>query len=191
MNPLIKFRDWYKEESDRRTVIIHSACCLGTIGLDGFPNARMVSLKEVVEEGFVITGALDSRKGRELIENPVASLTFWWTETARQVRVQGKATVLPDYLADKYFEERNKDAQLLAHVSKQGSEIDDLEGLRSRFERQKEELQGKDVSRPPEWSGFCIKPIRIEFMEFEESRFHRRELFFKEGNTWKSKWLQP
>jgi pyridoxamine 5'-phosphate oxidase len=191
IDPLEIFRNGYDEELSKSRVRLPSACCLGTIGLDGYPNSRFVSLKEVRGEDFIFTGPLNSGKGQELLKNPKVSLTFWWTETERQVRVQGVAVPLSNELADSYFKDRNKDAQVLAYVSEQGKPVDDLNGLADLFEARKQRFAGEEITRPAEWSGFSITPVRIEFMAFKESRFHIRELYYKEDGEWQSVYLQP
>ncbi|OUS01105.1 pyridoxamine 5'-phosphate oxidase [Flavobacteriales bacterium 33_180_T64] len=191
MNPLEKFDKWYTEETKRSALRIPSACCLTSIGTDGYPNSRIVSLKEILENKFVITGPLNSKKGIELLTNPKASLTFWWTETERQVRIQGDAIQIEDKLADIYFSERNKESQIVSQICQQGTEIEDLTELTSLFEKSKTEYNNIKISRPKHWSGFYIIPKRIEFMQFKKDRFHFRELYTKDNNLWDKIILQP
>lgn len=191
MNPIEKFINWYNEEIKKSTVRIPSACCLTSIGIDGYPNSRFVSLKEILEDKFVITGPLNSKKGVELIANPKASLSFWWTETEKQVRIQGDAIQIENELADKYFNERHKASQIVSKISNQGSEIENLTKLISIFERQKTDYKNIEIERPKGWSGFYIVAKRIEFMEFKENRFHIRELYKLENGKWDKMFLQP
>ncbi len=191
MIPIEKFKKWYEEEIEKSSVRIPSACCLTSIGIDGYPNSRFVSLKEIVDNKFVITGPLNSKKGIELLSNPKASLTFWWTETERQIRIQGDSVQIENERADMYFRERNKESQIVSKISKQGAEIKSLTELTNLFENLKSEYIDAEITRPAEWSGFYIIPKRIEFMEFSKSRFHFRELFTKENGFWNKVILQP
>src|SRR5215217_8011137 len=111
MNPFQLFKDWYGLELQLAKVRIPSACCLSTSGLDGYPNARFVSLKDVVDNTFIVTGPMSSRKGNEIDRSNKVALTFWWTETERQVRIQGEAKKISAQLADKYFFERSRNSQ--------------------------------------------------------------------------------
>ncbi|WP_299211085.1 pyridoxamine 5'-phosphate oxidase family protein [uncultured Aquimarina sp.] len=77
MNPFQLFNTWYSEELEKSTASIPSACCLSSNGLDGYPNTRFVSLKEVKDHAFIITGPLKSRKGLEMEKSSKVSLTFW------------------------------------------------------------------------------------------------------------------
>jgi len=191
MNPIDKFKEWYNEELQKSSVKIPSACCISTIGLDGYPNSRFVSLKDIVDDKFVITGPMNSRKGLELLKNPKASLTFWWTETERQIRIQGDVIMLEDIRADDYFKERNRDSQIVNTIFNQGEEIESLDQLEKLYAIKKNEFEGMEIPRPRNWGGFYVIPKRVEFMEFRESRFHLRELNSKVGSGWRMQLLQP
>ena len=191
MDPTLKFKNWYEDELQKTNVRIPSACCLSTLGEDGYPNARFVSLKEVKDDLFIITGPQASRKGIELNSHSKAALTFWWTATERQVRIQGDATILKEEDADKYFDERNREAKLVAHVSKQSAVIERPEILDEAYKTADQQFSGKDIPRPKDWSGFYIKPVRMEFLEFKSTRFHKRTLFEKIGESWNVQFLQP
>jgi len=185
------FNKWFSEEIKVAKVRIPTACCLSTIGLDGYPNARFVSLKDVLENKFIVTGPLTSKKGNEIKAVNKVSLTFWWTETERQVRVQGNASKIPDQLADKYFSERSRDSQLISVVSEQGKEIENIDLLTEKYDSIEKKFTNKVLTRPIDWGGYSIAPIRIEFLEFRSSRFHDRILFEFANNEWTKKQLQP
>ncbi|MFC7358384.1 pyridoxal 5'-phosphate synthase [Jejudonia soesokkakensis] len=187
--PLLLFSEWYKEELTISRVEIPSAVCLSTMGVDQFPNARFVSFKEIKDSSFVITGPLQSRKGLEIEYHNKVALTFWWTETARQVRIQGVATKLSDEFAEEYFKQRSLMSQAVSSLSKQGKEADSLEELEKKI--QKKISENTKIKRPEDWSGFSIKPTRMEFMEFKKSRFHNRKLYELDNNKWHLKQLQP
>ena len=191
MVPIEHFNKWFKEELNLTKVKIPTACCLSTIGLDGFPNARFVSLKDVIENNFIITGALTSRKGIEINTTNKVALTFWWTETERQVRIQGNATKITKQLADKYFTERNRDSQIVSIVSEQGQEIDSIETLTKKYKNIEVRFANKILTRPENWGGYLIKPIRIEFLEFKPTRFHNRMLYELTNGQWTIKQIQP
>ena len=191
ITPIEHFNKWYKEELNLTKLSIPTACCLSTIGIDGFPNSRFVSLKEVVENNFIVTGPLTSRKGIEINATNKVALTFWWTETKRQVRIQGNATKITEQHADKYFTERNRDSQIVSIVSEQGEEIDDIEMLTKKYENIEVKFSDKPLTRPENWGGYLIEPIRIEFLEFKPTRFHHRKLYELTNGQWTMKLLQP
>lgn len=185
------FNTWFKEELNVTKVRIPTACCLSTIGLDGFPNARFVSLKDVVENNFIVTGPLTSKKGNEINATNKVALTFWWTETERQVRIQGHATKITEQLADKYFAERNRDSQIVSIVSEQGQEIENIEMLTKKYENIEVNFSNKTLVRPENWGGYLIAPVRVEFLEFKPTRFHERMLFELTNEQWTIKQIQP
>ncbi len=191
MTPIERFNKWFKEELNLTKVRIPAACCLSTIGIDGLPNARFVSLKDVLENNFVVTGPLTSRKGIEINATNKVALTFWWTETERQVRIQGNATKIAVQLADKYFSERNRDSQIVSIVSEQGQEIESNKNLIKKYENLDAKYSNKPLERPVNWGGYSIDPIRLEFLEFKPTRFHSRKLYELIEGKWIIKHIQP
>lgn len=191
MSPIELFNKWYNEELNLTTVKIPSACCLSTIGIDGFPNARFVSLKEVTSNHFIITGPTTSRKGIEINSNNKVALTFWWTETERQVRIQGTATKISEKLADKYFAERNRESQIVSIISNQGKEIKNIDMLIQKYSEAEKQFFNIKLKRPEDWGGYLIEPLRIEFLEFKPNRFHERKLYEFSNRNWSLKQLQP
>ncbi|MEM1003582.1 MAG: pyridoxal 5'-phosphate synthase [Bacteroidota bacterium] len=185
-----KFTDWWTEERGLSKAKLPDACAFSTIDINGFPNARYVSLKAVTHDGFLVTGPTNSRKGQEIKTDPKAALTFWWPETERQVRIQGKASFISNELANTYFTNRNRAAQIVSTTFEQGQPIENLDLLKSKFYQQEQEL-GDEIPMPKDWGGFLIQPIIIEFMQFKATRLHERELYKLVEGSWRSTWLQP
>jgi len=191
MNPIEKFTEWYQVQRDKTKLELPAACCMSTTGLDGFPNARFVSLKEVRGEKFIITGPLNSRKGQEIADSPKVAITFWWSETKRHVRIQGLAEKIDESLADQYFEQRNQASKIVSQISQQGAPTENLESLAIEYTKREKEIAGKQVERPVSWGGFAISPVRIELMEFRDTRFHLRELYSLVDGHWEMSLIQP
>ena len=189
--PIEIFSKWFSEEINLTKVSIPTACCLSTIGTDNYPNARFVSLKGIVNKNFIVTGTLTSRKGLEINETNKVALTFWWTETERQVRIQGNAIALNKNLADKYFSERNRDSQIVSIVSNQGEILDDIEILNKKYTEIEIKTSNQLLTRQGNWGGYEIEPFRIEFLEFKTTRFHDRKLYELKNGQWKETALQP
>ncbi|NER13686.1 pyridoxamine 5'-phosphate oxidase [Leptobacterium flavescens] len=185
------FNRWYKEELNNSSEDIPSACCLSTVGEDGFPNSRFVSLKEICDEHFIICGPLNSRKGREILSSDKVALTFWWPATQKQIRIQGTVSLISEENASAYFKERSFSSQVVSHLCRQGEEISDYNSLEEEYSDACKKMEGKEMQKPENWGGFKISPLRIEFMEFKTSRLHYRVLFSREGEQWKKSILQP
>jgi pyridoxamine 5'-phosphate oxidase len=190
-NPIIIFKQWFDEELKLSKVSIPTACCLSTIGTDNYPNARFLSLKGIFEDNFIITGTLTSRKGIEIRNSNKVAITFWWTETERQVRIQGNATQINSELADKYFSERSRDSQIVSIASNQGQQLNDLNELNEKYQALETTFSNQSLTRPENWGGYSIDPIRIEFLEFMPTRFHNRKLYELIDRQWKKIELQP
>lgn len=168
-----------------------SAMSLATVGSDGAPSLRLVSLKRLDRRGLVFTTALWSRKVAELKENSCVATAFYWQSLGRQARVEGRAEIAERELAEELFAERPRSHQLQAHVSRQGEEIENVEQLRERFAQLDAELGEGSVPCPEDWGAVRIVPERIEFWEEAEDRMHCRTLFAAEAGGWRRSLLAP
>lgn len=189
---LLQFQRYLDEEIQSRKQKLPYACCLSTTGLDDFPNARFVSLKEIRNDKFIISGTLSSRKGEEIKANNKVSLSFWWPETQRQVRVQGVAHLLGNEIADQYFNGRSLESRIVSVVSEQGLILSDVEELIQKYDTIIQNLDSNQhIERPKNWGAYAITPVRIEFLTFRDNRFHDRTLFQNMDKEWKKVKLQP
>jgi pyridoxamine 5'-phosphate oxidase len=168
-----------------------TAFALGTVGEDGQPAVRMLLLKEVDAKGFVFYTNLESRKGRELADNRRAAMTFHWAPLERQVRIEGRVTAVSSTEADAYFATRPRGSQIGAWASRQSRTIERPGDLDARVAEFEQKFHGKDVPRPPFWSGFRLEPSSIEFWTGRANRLHDRQLFVREGGGWRVQSLYP
>ena len=182
---------WFYEELAKAPLKYPASCVVSTIGLDGFPNARTVSIKEVKPPHFIFTTHLDAKKGLEIQNNNKVALTFWWDHSQRQIRVQGIAKLLSDEEADAYFRARSKSAQAICSVSHQSKPLQDEKNLRNAYTEKLVEYAENPIPRPSHWGGFKILPARIEFLELKESRFHNRICYTLVEDVWQVTQLQP
>lgn len=189
--PIEIFRKWFGEELNLTKLSIPTACCLSTIGIDNYPNARFVSIKEIINDNFIVTGTVTSRKGLEINEINKVALTFWWPASERQVRIQGNAIPINNELADRYFSERNRESQIVSIVSHQGLQLEDISTLNKKYQKTEKNCVNQILNRPESWGGYSIEPIRIEFLEFKPTRFHKRQLYQLTNGKWITTQLQP
>ena len=189
-NPFLQFEKWFKEavksEGDKANAVV-----LSTATPDGKPSARVVLLKGLEHESFVFYTNYDSRKGKELIENPFASMTFFWSSLEKQVRIEGKVQKVSASDSDEYFKKRAKGSQAGAWISPQSSVIPGREVLEQKHHNFIIEHENKQIQRPPFWGGFAIIPSRIEFWQGRASRLHDRILYTVERDNWKIERLAP
>jgi len=167
------------------------AMALATADAAGNPSVRMVLLKGADERGFVFFTNLESRKARELHDRPRAALCFHWALIEEQVRVEGPVEPLSGEEADAYFNTRPRGSQLGAWASKQSQPLDSRETLVARVAEEEKRFEGKEVARPPFWSGFLLRPDRIEFWSGQPDRLHDRFVYSREGDSWGRQRLYP
>ncbi|QMT32302.1 pyridoxamine 5'-phosphate oxidase [Alysiella filiformis] len=187
--PLAQFQLWLNEAMSAQ---VHepTAMNVATVGEDGKPQARMVLLKEVNEQGFVFFTNYHSRKGQAIAANPFVALTFFWAELERQVRVEGRIFRLPENESDDYFASRPYTSRLGAWASEQSQVIENKNVLiaRAAMFGAKHPLK---VPRPPHWGGYVIAPERVEFWQGRPSRLHDRIVYRQNENVWLKERLAP
>lgn len=170
-----------------------TAMTVATATLDARPSARTVLLKAHDERGFVFYTHLDGRKGRELQANPQAALVFHWPRVKEgvQIRVEGPVEIVGDDEADAYFATRARGSQIGAWASKQ-SETLDSQRFGERIEQVEQEFQGRQVPRPPRWTGLRVRPLSIEFWYGGQHRLHERCLYESDAaGEWTKRMLYP
>jgi pyridoxamine 5'-phosphate oxidase len=189
-DPFARFGQWFTaasatEPSDP------NAMALATATPDGKPAVRVVLCKAWDERGFVFYSNMDSRKGQELEANPLVHLDFHWKTQRRQVRIDGRAEVVPDAEADAYFATRPRESQVGAWASIQSRPLETRETFEARIAEMAARFAGGDVPRPPRWTGWRVVPQVIEFWQDRDNRLHERLLFTKAGDGWSVGLLYP
>ena len=190
--PLRLFATWFAEAT-RSEPSDPSAMTLATVDSDGLPNARMVLMKGFDEQGFVFYTNLDSQKGRELDGNAKAALVFHWKSLSRQVRLRGSVERVEDHVADAYFATRPRLAQIGAWASKQSAALESRMAFEKAVALQMARFAVGTIPRPPNWSGYRLRPQVIEFWQDRPYRLHDRIEFHRAeaGEPWRKTRLYP
>jgi pyridoxamine 5'-phosphate oxidase len=167
-----------------------TAMTLATADARGRPSARMVLLKGADERGFVFFSNRESRKGRELAENPFAALCLHWPASERQIRVEGRVEQISDEESDAYFATRPRDSQFSAWISQQSAPLSSRQELVGRLGAL-EERYPAEVPRPPFWGGYRVVPEAIEIWAAGAARLHDRFRYTRTPSGWKGERLNP
>jgi len=188
--PIDQFNLWL-EEAISAGVNEPTAMTLSTSTVDGKPSSRVVLLKNLRAEGFVFFTNYESRKAKQLDENPHCALNFVWHELERQVRIEGKAVKIAPAESDSYFELRPEKSKLGAWASPQSRVIPNREYLEELMANYKFMFQDNVIQRPDNWGGYIVEPALFEFWQGRESRLHDRILYSKNGGGWLIERLAP
>jgi len=191
-NAVRQFRQWL-DEALAAHLDEPTALTLSTVAAGGQPSSRVVLLKGLPDDaGFLFYTNYESRKGHELVAQPLAALNFFWPGLERQVRVEGRVEKAPEAMSTEYFQSRPRSSQLGAWASPQSQVISSREELEARETAVAERFGTQDpLPRPENWGGYILRPTRIEFWQGRPSRLHDRIVYELEGNTWKRSRLAP
>ncbi|HEY4110556.1 pyridoxamine 5'-phosphate oxidase [Puia sp.] len=190
-DPFAQFTKWW-QEAINAGIDEPNAMTLATASADGMPDARIVLLKGFDEKGFAFYTNYNSVKGRQLLENPRATLVLFWKELERQVRISGLVSLAPGNMSDDYFNSRPEGSRIGAWASPQSEPIDNREWLEANEQRIKEVWTGKSIPRPGHWGGYVVKPVKMEFWQGRPSRLHDRMLYsLQNTGTWNIERLAP
>jgi pyridoxamine 5'-phosphate oxidase len=188
-NPITEFLSASERAASRQ--IDTAPAALATADAAGRPSVRMVLLRGVDERGFVFHTNYNSRKARELDENPHASLCVHWPAMEEQIRVEGRVERLDAAESDAYFADRPRGSQLGAWASDQSAPLATREQLEEEYRETERRYEGQPVPRPSFWGGYRLIPDRIEFWYGRPDRLHDRLLYVREADGWSITRLYP
>ena len=188
-NPITEFLGAVERAAARQ--VDTAPVALATADRNGRPSVRMVLLRGADERGFVFHTNYNSRKARELVENPHAALCIHWQALEEQIRIEGRVERLDDAESDAYFASRPRGSQLGAWASQQSAPLASRETLEEEYRAIERKFAGAGVPRPPYWGGFRLIPARIEFWFGRPDRLHDRLLYVRKDDGWTIQRLYP
>ena len=191
-DPLVQVQRWI-DEARQGGVRDWDAVVVATAGASGAPSARVVLLRGVDERGFCFYSNYESRKGRELAENPRAALVLHWREQGRQVRATGDVSRLTAAEAIGYWDQRPRASRLSAWASRQSEPVDDRAALEAAVDEVRARFgDDGDIELPPFWGGYRVVPDELELWQHREDRLHDR-IEYRRGSdgAWTISRLQP
>ncbi len=188
--PIPQLRKWLNDAIEAKA-LEPTAMTLATSTFEGKPSARMVLLKDLRDDGLVFFTNYESRKAKNILQNPYVALVIFWPELERQVRIEGRIEKVSAKESDEYFESRPQRSKLGAWASPQSQVVSSrkyIENLMGDFE---EEFADKPIVRPENWGGYIVRPYLFEFWQGRENRLHDRIQYRLEDDEWVIERLAP
>ena len=190
-DPIEQFDVWFQEASACDSITEPNAMTLSTANRDLYVTSRIVLLKGYDKNGFRFFTNTTSSKGRQIAENPNVSLLFYWPPLERQIKICGKAILLPREETKKYFHERPYKNQLAAWASFQSMPLLNRETLENRMLSFQKKFENKEIPVPDFWNGYLVEPYSIEFWQGRSDRLHDCFDYTKKENNWIIERLNP
>lgn len=187
-NPLELFEIWLKEALEKE-IKEPNAMALSTVE-NNKPKTRIVLLKQIKEGKFLFFTNYKSNKAKEIEKNSNISLTFFWEELQRQVRIEGVAKKTSEDISKEYFSMRARDSQIAAWASEQSSPMT-KEEIENRLIYFRKKFENEAIPKPTHWGAYEVNPIAIEFWQGGPNRLHNRFLYELIENKWQNKRLGP
>lgn len=191
-SPFTQFENWLIDVANAG-VSEPNAMVLSTLDKEGYPQGRIVLLRNFNQKGFVFYTNYNSEKGNEILQHPKVSLNFFWVDLERQVRITGDISKISVVESNEYFNSRPRLNQISAWASPQSEVITSRTILDNRVKELEEEFKNQDViPKPPFWGGYCVSPVKFEFWQGRPNRLHDRFRYSKlSENKWKIERLAP
>jgi pyridoxamine 5'-phosphate oxidase len=189
-NPFRQFEQWFAE-AEAAKITEPNAMTLATADRAGRPSARTVLLKACDGRGFVFYTNYESRKGRDLADNPQATLLFAWVPMERQIIIEGPITRVAREEAEVYFHSRPRRSQLAAWASAQSTLVANRAVLEESYAAIEKKYEGREVPLPPQWGGYRLSPATVEFWQGRRSRLHDRLRYRRGKDGWTVERLAP
>ena len=189
-DPSKQFENWLSQAVEAAIPEVQ-AMTLSTVSEDNKPSSRIVYLREFENDSFWFYGNYESRKAKQLANNPNASLNFFWPFLERQIRIEGTVSLCDAAHSDNYFNNRPLESQIGAWASAQSSVLSSRNELEEKLNHFKEQFENKPVHRPPYWGGWVLKANYYEFWQGRKSRLHDRICYASENDSWKIMRIAP
>jgi pyridoxamine 5'-phosphate oxidase len=189
-DPSQQFKLWLQQAVESRIFEVQ-AMTLATVSLDGKPSSRIVYLREFENNQYTFYTNYNSRKSKELVKTPFASVTFFWKELERQIRIEGPVEKTSAEQSDTYYNARPYDSKIGAWASEQSNKLSSRKELEDKVEKLKSQFQPETIKRPDFWGGFILNASYYEFWQGRQSRLHDRIAYELRNKVWNISRLAP
>jgi pyridoxamine 5'-phosphate oxidase len=188
--PMSLFASWLGEAVDAKVVEPH-VMTLSTVDAQGRPDARVLILRNVSDEGWQFTASATGPKGTQLAANPQAALSFYWREQGRQIRVRGPVAAAEPSTSAADFLAQSEGSRIADLVGRQGTALQDSAELAREMEAARQRLADDPLLVAPDHTVFVLTAAEVEFWQGDRQRQHIRLRYRRSGAAWVAERLWP
>ncbi|MBX3282861.1 MAG: pyridoxamine 5'-phosphate oxidase family protein [Acidobacteria bacterium] len=182
IEPFERFGRWFCD-AVTEGVTEPNVVVLATAAASGKVAARVVLLHSFSPSGFAFFTDPESRKVREITENPHAAMLSYWKEMRRQIRIEGVIVRTPAIEAEGRLR-LNGDADITPSHDVVLKSCSLLAGMFDDRLRAWKEQQSVSSARP---IGFELSPTAFEFWEGQTDRLNDRTFYLQAPGGWTRK----
>ena len=188
--PVSLFASWLGQAVDAKVVEPH-VMTLSTVDAQGRPDARVVILRDVSDEGWQFTASAAGAKGAQLASNPQAALSFYWREQGRQVRVRGQVAAAEPSVSAAEFLAQSAGSRIADLVGRQSTVLRDSAELAHAMEAARQRLADDPELVAPDHTVYTLSPAEAVFWQGDHQRQHIRLRYRRSGRGWVTERLWP
>ena len=163
ISPFPQLGAWLEDakKTDKTDVLV---VCVSTCSKDLKPSSRMLVLAGYGEDGIKFFADSDSRKAKELAENPFASAVLYFRALSQQIRMEGKVESLPQSRVEAYFKSLPRDKQITSLMDTRGQQFPSFEHvLKARKDTEEKYKDVTELPVPQNMAGYLLVPTLLEF----------------------------
>jgi len=188
--PHYLFEEWFQSALDN-DVHEPQSMTLSSVDKHGFPDSRVLILKDIDEDGWYFATSSNSKKGEQLRNNPNVSLCFYWSKVGRQIRIRGIAMEMGKRLSTLDFKKRGTVAKAIALIERQSQILANPSELEDNLQEKLNELMKNPELVSSSWTLYQVTAREVEFWQANEDRKHTRLLYTLDCDRWTKNILWP
>lgn len=188
-----KTKQWLEKEKELGSPDPYNIV-LATATKEGIPHCRIVAIREITTDSVLFFTQKNTKKARELADNPHASMTLWLPLQQREVIIDGDVSLLTEEENAAYWQTLPRERQLRfsVYASTSGQPIESLSELERKEKILDEKFKGSSIPVSEHaYCGFRLLPHTFYFYTLGKNTFSEVIKYTLEKQHWQQQLLSP